>query len=748
MNPDNLKPKSFTPKKIILFLGTILLILAFVIAGFTINNNRRQHTNTDQENKTTVQPLSPHVIIYGVWSNDKSFVKKIDLAKGTESTIAILPSNIKKVTVLSANELLYIDDTNVRDHGSRISIFSLKDNKVTASIPADPDFGIDDYAISPNKRYLATWEVSFAPDSPIMLGARSRVNTVSLSEIAVKNLIYDEVASKEAAVHYPSLVTDNGTVYMDSFIPNDEKSGGRGYAYGMTSSDFTGTTKNVILESGSYGTQPQASPDGQYIAFGGYDGTEGPGNDILQQYGRRRVLLTQNKPEVYDTINNTRKTLTHPIFTNKNRYPVLKWDPLTGNILVTVLSKDLETMGTYLYDLNTQKATKLEEQEQSFIASLNPDNYLVGSMFRNQAGLGNLSRDYSAPYTQFFVLNHASREITNIKLGDNIMQFIAVFPETYFDSVLGSASANNSFNPAIRQITREPEQAPPPGASKNQGLKPMISKIFPIIPDNGSSDAEQPGNKTSTFQSNCSAGKDNLQLCTFEFKPELSVKREEQQSFRYCRYWAADQCTAMGHTEGEAFNACWYKMQFIGDLDGSCFDSPLYLYGASGTQVDVTIHTAVSNDLPKYKGNYRVTLKNNGKLSIHGKEYDSIHYNYTPAFDPKRPTKGIIVASDELSEVLLEWSDKLGLNELETRDLISYGKSVTTSEYIFLSFFDHEISQMILPITFEPKPDAYRNIVFYFKQLTTHPGFTPDLPVFEKIERNGFTAVEISGMVE
>ena len=136
-------------------------------------------------------------------------------------------------------------------------------------------------------------------------------------------------------------------------------------------------------------------------------------------------------------------------------------------------------------------------------------------------------------------------------------------------------------------------------------------------------------------------------------------------------------------------------------------------------------------------------------MSVNGNTYDSIDFNYISAVKRIPPPKyGSIIKKSELAKTISEYSKKLDLNEKEAKDLQDYAQSVVNAPYVFVSFFDHDTSHAILPITFDPKPDVYRNIVFYFKNLDQKPNYSIQPPTFDPIKRFGFTAIEISGIVE
>jgi hypothetical protein len=189
-----------------------------------------------------------------------------------------------------------------------------------------------------------------------------------------------------------------------------------------------------------------------------------------------------------------------------------------------------------------------------------------------------------------------------------------------------------------------------------------------------------------------------------------------------------------------------------GGIDGvgACYGSPLYLYGPLGANVHVNIGVPIANDIPKAQGNtYDVTLGDKGIMYINGGRFESIAYDYIPAL--KRihdPEKGTIVARKDVPRVMAYYAKRLSLNEKETKDLTAYGEKQVISPYAFVSFFDHETSHKILPLSFSPEPDNYRNIVIFIRLLRVKPPFSVEEPDFPKpLERSGFTAVEISGIV-
>ncbi len=701
---------------LIAFIVVVLVLasLGTFIAGKNGPQNPAPTESVDTTPKMTTS-LAPQTLIYGTWTQSNSLVKAIDLSNGKYQTIAALPVDIKKITVASPDTLIYINRTNEItnqvDQGKEISIYSLTQNKVTATLQAEPGFAIDDYVVSPNKKYLATWELAFAPGSSIPRGGRSRVYAVNLANPSVKNLIYDEEAS-DIPVHYPSAIVDNGRVFSDTFLSNS----GPGYSYGMSVANLDGTGKQDLdqMKNGTYGTQPALSPDGTKLAFAGYDGSDGA---TLTKSGFRKAILAPNTVETLDVNSLTRQKLAN--LPNTNIYVNVRWDRETGNLLLGT------TIGLHKYNLATSTLKKINTQKGSmFIATLSPDKTLKGAIEASESCLANLGAGYQSCFRQFTVQDSTTSQETSLPLPDPLMQLIEFASPNYFSSNVSSAQAN--VNPEDVSIK-----------------KPYFIDLF------------------STKNNE----KENLQLYTFLLKSDLAPKRQGQQSdpipptvtgtpsdnLPRCRDLAAQQCKSQGLTPGsDEFDDCEDNLKDVYKDQDACDDSPLYLYGAEGQKVKVNVNTYVYNSQPGYDNGYEATLLKDGKMLVNGTTTDSIKYNFTPGIKKiNPPSYGKVTTRKELSSVLTDYSQKIGLNQKETEDLRSFAEKRITSPYVFVSFFNQKKSEEILPLSFSPKPDNYLNIVFYFKQYGTNPSFTPIAPVFSTpLNRSGFTAVEISELVE
>lgn len=738
------KPRS---KKLIFIIAGVLLFIVLVMIGLLAGSSAKKSDQANEVNvtaapsqaieKISTTPPAPNahnpsqIMLYGAWTGQTTAIRAVDLGSSNTFLVATLPLDVKKVSVLSSQNLIYIDQVDTKDHGKRITVFNIKEKTSTFSIQASTGYGIDDYVLSPDKKYIAIWEVQFAKNTQILQGGKSRVYAVDLSRPTVKNILYDETSSPTQPIHYPRAILNNGTVFADTFMPNDPN-GGAGWAYGMSVVDFDGANKKDIetMKAGTYGTQPVLSPDGKYLVFSGYDGSKGDGKAVVNGY--RQALLTPNTVDVLNTQSLKRFKL--PNLSNTNTYTAADWEIQTGNVIMTVLSPDPAQTGVYSYNLGDQTASKIiiPDQENSaygHMAQLNESKSLIGLQDTSPSNLGNLGENYAYAYTQIALLDVPSKKVSYVSMQDTFAQYITLLPSNYFESVLG-----------VKTIA----QAIP---------QPTFVDMF----------------------SNQNQEKENLQLYTFFLKSDLSPTRLKQQStpiqnipsvlmpvaFKQnknsptCEQLAETQCTSAGVAAGtEAYEDCVKtnknQNKITAKSEGKCHDSPLYLYGQPGTSVRVKIQTPIYNAVPASTGEYDITLGQNGDMVIDQKTYKSIAYDYqSNARRITAPTRGRVVAKADVERTLRHYASKLGLNTQETNDLVSAGKKKITSPFAFVSFFNHEQSQQILPIAFSPKPDNYLNVVFYFKLYETKPTFQPQSPVFPApVQRTGFTAVEVSEMVE
>lgn len=693
------------------FLISVFIFIAFLATGAYVSSRiGRPNQPIAKAPEAKFNALANSSIVYGYWTENNSKIEAVDLSSGKIYGLASLSKDIKKVTILTPDNLIFINKTNDKDHGQDISSYSLPSKQTTQLIKADEGFGIDDYTVSPNKRYIAVWEIKVSKDSQQLVGGVSRVYTVDLRNPNQKNLIYDEPIQEGVAVNYPLAITDSGALYLDKFKANS----GAGWANGMSVSNLSGSQKQDIssMSTGTYSTQPILSPDGRYLAFVGYDGSKGAGVSVDPKQGFNQAFLNPNTIEILDTTTNQRQKLA--TLPSTDRYGEISWDS-KGNIIFILISKDSTKNGYYNYNIGLSSFARIMDSASgsglNFIAELEDKKLLVGKADASVSSVGNLGKGYYPSLGEILVYNLPGGEQKKIGINKALVQFI-------------DNQASNYFNNSL-----------------------VIGKI-----------AEGKEEK-------------QLQLKTFELKPTLAPKRLAQQSdpvpqpenapekfIPKCRELASAQCnTLMGttfkdteqdKTKNPEYNGCFRYFFVKSKLTRTCADSPLYLYGKAGAKVEIKIGTEIFNEIPEYKNGYDVTLFGDCKFNIGDAKYSSILFDYYPAIK-KIPAidYGRVVKAEDIDKTLDEYGKKLGLTQIEINDLKSSVIGQIDSPYTLVSFFDDQISKRILPISFTPAPDVYRNIVFYFKPLSALISIKE--PEFEKIpERAGFTAVEVSHIMD
>ncbi len=446
------------PAGIILALFIVIPIILLLFSHGATNKTQSIRPTPPPQKKTLAIKPTPaptkqsQTLVYGTWTSQTSAIRAMDIASDQTTTIATLPLTIKKVTILSPNTLIYIDETDNNDFGQRISIYNLQQKQIVVNIPADSGFKIDEYLLSPNKKYLVVWEKKLGSQTQTLQGGASRVFGLNLSQPTLINVLYDETVTPTIPIHYPRAILNDGTVLTDQMIPND-KNGGTGWAYGMSVVNFDGSNKQDIqsMTNGTYGTQPLLSPDGKYLLFAGYDGKNGNGTSIKNGY--RQALLTPNTVELLDTSTFTRYKLSN--LPDTNTYSDVQWDQQTSNVILSVLSPDNTQTGVYSYNVEQLHATPIplssvNGMNYGYVSGLTTAETLIGIQSTNNSNLGNLGQIYTYAYTQFAELN-GNGKLTSLFSTDPFMQYITTLPANYFTTVLGAQT--NAVTPPQPPVT-------------------------------------------------------------------------------------------------------------------------------------------------------------------------------------------------------------------------------------------------------------------------------------------------------
>lgn len=685
------------------FLGVLFLFL--IGAVYTVNKISKPAPVVSPSPKA-LSPLADATIVYGYWTDNSSIVKALDLSTGKEAELMAVGKNVKHVKVISGKNLIYLKDTDIHDYGKELVIHNVENNEETTVIHADDGFGIDDYKVSPDGNFAAVWMAGTSSEKVQFSGSASRVYSVN-TENGEKHLLYDEISSANVPVNYPLAVSDDGTVYTDKFLPNS----GAGWGYGMSVSDFKGLNKKEILEmkNGTYSTQPVMSRNGKYLAFAGYSGNDG----MEEKEGYRKALTIPDTLEFLELPSLNRKK----IDTNLNNaiYSEISWNNVSDDLQFEVYqnkSKNLKT-SFYSYSPSSKSLTILNDSPKlDFITVLSQGVYLMAQKFQNMSGIGNLGSGYDLSINKLYVVKDSEFAQNPIPISESPIQLIEIEPKSYFPVVDQKGVSLNSLSDKqlkLQTFAIKPTLAP---QRLLQQSNPPPAETTPNSPP------ELPECKTITYPQ-----------CNQLLGTNYSQSKD------------------LSEIDDPAFADCMWQKQ--AEASASCLDSPLYLYGPTGTQVKVRVGTQANNFNVNTKNNILdATLGLNGTINVDGKSVPSISYDYFSKITKLSvPTKGWIVSDDKKTEKIKIIGQKLGLNKNEISDLVSFISTVN-APYLFVSFYDQDASQAILPLYFDPEPEAYKNIVFYIKKMEEVSADLPAEPEVVTFTRKGFTAVEISYIVE
>lgn len=439
--PTVMLTKLLNNKKLLYIVGGVLLfilLLTSLVLMFSGSDQKKVTTaptpkaKTEPKKQITSHSDDSQTIVYGAWTSQQSVIRTINTKTSQSSTVLSLPLTVKKVGVLSPNSLLYIDNIDSDEYGTRISVYDLQKKQITINIPSENGLKITDYVLSPNKKYLAIWEVSNNTDTGSLQGGKSGVYTVDLTRPTLTNKLFREPIDK-TPVHYPRAILNDGTVFTDTYLPtgypNDP-----GFENGLSKIDFDGTNQKDIgtAAAGTYSSQPVLGTDEKYLLFAGYDGSSGDGT-ATRSGGIRQALISPNTIELLNTQSLQRFKL--PNLPSGSIYTAPQWDTVTDNPILTVLSSTSTQRGYYVYDLAKQSLTRLPitYPGSTFIALLPKDKTLIGTQSTDSANIGNLGPTKTYAFTQLAVID-ATGEPQYLSSEDPYMQYITTLPGNYFSS--------------------------------------------------------------------------------------------------------------------------------------------------------------------------------------------------------------------------------------------------------------------------------------------------------------------------
>lgn len=181
----------------------------------------------------------------------------------------------------------------------------------------------------------------------------------------------------------------------------------------------------------------------------------------------------------------------------------------------------------------------------------------------------------------------------------------------------------------------------------------------------------------------------------------------------------------------------------------------IYLY--SDTEIDAEIVLSCKGDLtftyPEYIDKWSVTVNQN-QLSENKTKKNYPYLFWEGKNDnlnfvvENNSISGFILSTDTIVNFLENSLTKLGLNEKEQTDFITFwGPRLNVKQFVLIQYLiDDEYTKLVSEIAISPKPDAMRRVFILFQPLDKfETGFTIDQQELFSFEREGFTVLEWGG---
>lgn len=182
------------------------------------------------------------------------------------------------------------------------------------------------------------------------------------------------------------------------------------------------------------------------------------------------------------------------------------------------------------------------------------------------------------------------------------------------------------------------------------------------------------------------------------------------------------------------------------DFERTAVDKPvIYLYPEEETEVSVSLEMkdAIRKcTYPEYKNGWKVTAKPDGTLFAEGREYHYLFWEAEALF-PFSLKSGTCVAGKDTCKFLEESLTKLGLNDKEQEDFITYWLPEMQDHPYNVISFQTDVYEEHFGLVVAPEPDTIIRVFMTYKASDVYVDIEPE--EMETPERTGFTVVEWGG---
>ena len=174
----------------------------------------------------------------------------------------------------------------------------------------------------------------------------------------------------------------------------------------------------------------------------------------------------------------------------------------------------------------------------------------------------------------------------------------------------------------------------------------------------------------------------------------------------------------------------------------------IYLYPENTMDIKVKLkfkNNKLTCVYPKFNENdytWKIKASPDGTISIQDKNYPYLFWE-SESYTKQDLTNGFIVKADDAEIFLEEKLKKLGLNEKETCDFITFWLPLLLRNKISLCSFQSEKFNEDFPLDVNPKPKTMIRVFLSIKKLEKE--IEVEEQEIKEIKREGFTVVEWGG---
>lgn len=287
-------------------LITFLLGGALLIGGVKDKDKalpKREEIPSINQTDLKDDSSSINTIIYGVKREGSTIVSAINDSGINNTVVTKLAEEVKFLLPLrNGKQILYIADTDDGDYGKFLKIRNIVPDGSDAVIYTPTEgYGIDGLVISEDNKWIAWYEVKPADEEGYThLDDYYKVYKAKLDkpfskdgDVLSPEKINEIKSGPGVSVELPTLITNNGKVYLDSIIP---------YTYALYYG-FKDEKKNIVLPLNTYNNKPQLI-DQRYLLYTSFESTNSKFPSTDDKDSTRDQVLNTNIIKTFDLESN------------------------------------------------------------------------------------------------------------------------------------------------------------------------------------------------------------------------------------------------------------------------------------------------------------------------------------------------------------------------------------------------------------------------------------------------------------